>query len=552
MNRRNFLDLLQVKTQAQDFSQLDRTLSGLTPYTGVWGMAEVTHLLKRTMFGVTVSDLNYLKTRTLTQAVDELLNTNLTPPLPPVNNYNNASSDPDVPEGQTWVNAPVSKNGKINNLRSASLISWWVGLQLNQSRSITEKMVLFWHNHFVTQGPNINHAGYLYKYNVLLRSNALGNFKFFVKQVTINPAMLVYLNGNLNVKGAPDENYGRELQELFTIGKGPNSLYTEDDVKAAAKILTGYKDDVLNQTYIFNSLQHDVTDKQFSSFYQNALIQGGAGSDGEKELDTMIEMLFKQDELALYICRKLYRFFVYYQIDASIEANVIVPLAAIFRNNNYEIKPVLTALFNSEHFFDVLNRGCLIKSPIDFTIGLCREYGVAFSDPLINYVQAYELWQLIYGLSEDINQELGNPPNVAGWPAYYQEPQYHELWINSDTLPKRNKFSDNMIANGYTKNGNKIVIDPLHFAATLSNPRDPNTLISDSLNLLYMINVSQDTKDYLKSQILLSGQTNDGYWTSAWDAYIIDKTNKSNMTIVFNRLKALYKYIMNLSEYQLS
>jgi len=541
-----------VKPTEQDFSHIDRTRSGLTPYNGIWGTTEVIHLLKRTMFGVTVADLNYFKSRTLAQAVDELLNTNLTPPLPPVNNYNLTSSDPDVPEGQTWVNAPVSNVSKINNLRSLSLISWWTGLQLNQSRSITEKMVLFWHNHFVTQTPNIKHAGYLYKYNALLRTNALGNFKHFVKQVTLNPAMLVYLNGNLNVKGAPDENYGRELQELFTLGKGPNSLYTEDDVKAAAKILTGYKDDVLKQSYIFNSLQHDATDKQFSSFYQNALIKGAIGADGEKELDAMIEMLFKQDELALFICRKLYRFFVYYQIDASIETNVIVPLAAIFRNNNYDIKPVLVALFSSEHFFDVLNRGCVIKSPIDFTIGLCREYGVTFLDPVSNYVEAYELWQLVYSFSEDMNQELGNPPNVAGWPAYYQEPQYHELWINSDTLPKRNKFSDNMIANGYTKNGNKIVIDPLRFAATLSDPRDPNTLISDSLNLLYTITVSQDTKDYLKTQILLSGQTNDNYWTSAWDAYIMDKTNKSNMTIVFSRLKALYKYIMDLSEYQLS
>jgi uncharacterized protein (DUF1800 family) len=552
MKRRDFLSSFQVKTPQQDFSHIDTTMSGLSPYNGVWGTKEIIHLLKRTMFGATVADLNYFKTRTLAQAVDELLDTNLTPPLPPVNNYNTTSSDPDVPEGQTWVNAPASKTGKINNLRSLSLVSWWIGLQLNQNRSITEKMVLFWHNHFVTQVPNINHAGYLYKYNVLLRTNAVGNFKYFVKQMTLNPAMLVYLNGNLNVKGAPDENYGRELQELFTLGKGPNSLYTEDDVKAAAKILTGYKDDVSNQSYIFNSLQHDASDKQFSSFYQNTLIKGATGSNGEKELDLMIEMLFKQDELSLFICRKLYRFFVYYQIDPSTETNVIIPLASIFRNNNYDIKPVLMALFNSEHFFDALNRGCVIKSPIDFTIGLCREYGVSFPDPLVNYIEAYDLWQLISILSEDMNQELGNPPNVAGWPAYYQAPQYHELWINSDTLPKRNKFSDNMIANGYTKNGTKIVIDLLRFAASLSNPRDPNTLIDDSLNLLYMITVSKDTKDYLKTQILLSGQTNDNYWTSAWDAYVMDKTNKTNMTIVLTRLKALYKYIINLSEYQLS
>lgn len=552
MDRRDFLNTFQAKVPAQDFGQIERTGSGLAPYTGTWGTREVTHLLKRTMFGASLADVNYFKTKSLAQTIDELVNAPVNPPLPPVNNYSATIADPDVPAGETWVNAPHSKTAQINNLRAASLISWWTGLQLNQGRSITEKMVLFWHNHFVTQRPNINPPAYLYKYNALLRTHALGNLQSFVKQITVNPAMLVYLNGNVNVKGAPDENYARELQELFTMGKGPNSLYTEDDVKAAAKILTGYKDDLANQSYIFNPNKHDTGDKQFSAFYNNTVIKGMTGADGEKELDALLAMLFQQEEVALFICRKIYRFFVYYAIDAATEANVIVPLAAIFRNNKYDIKPVLTALFSSEHFFDVLNMGCVIKSPIDFTIGLCREYGVVFPDQQTNYVEAYGLWQFVFTLSRDMNQELGDPPNVAGWPAYYQEPQYHELWINSDTLPKRNKFSDNMIDKGYTKNGKKIVIDPLAFAATLPAPGDPNLLISDSLNLLYRIEVSQATKDYLKKQILLSGQTNDSYWTTAWDTYINDPTNTANKNIVLTRLKALYKYMMDLSEYQLS
>jgi uncharacterized protein (DUF1800 family) len=442
MDRRDFLTSFQAKAPEQDFSQIDRTRSGLAPYTGSWGTGEVTHLLKRTLFGATVADVNYFKTKTLAQTIDELVNATVPEPLPPVNNYNGTTADPDVPAGETWVNAAHVKTGNINNLRTNSLTSWWTGLQLNQGRSISEKMVLFWHNHFVTQRPNINPAGYLYKYNALLRANALGNFKDFVKQVTINPAMLVYLNGNVNVKAAPDENYARELQELFTMGKGPNSKYTEDDVKAAAKVLTGYKDDLTTHGYIFNSAKHDTTDKQFSSFYNNTVIKGLTGADGEKELDALLDMLFVQQEVALFICRKLYRFFVYYTIDAATETNVIEPLATIFRNNNYNIRPVLAALFSSEHFFDPLNRACVIKSPIDFSIGLCREYNVILPDGKTDYVNAYNVWSFIYTVSRDMNQELGNPPNVAGWAAYYQEPQFHELWINSDTLPKRNKFSD--------------------------------------------------------------------------------------------------------------
>ncbi|HRG51582.1 MAG TPA: DUF1800 domain-containing protein [Bacteroidia bacterium] len=552
MDRRDFLTSFQAKPTGQDFSHIDRTMNGLTPYSGTWGTDEVTHLLKRTMFGAAVADVNYFKTKTLTQAIDELINGIVADPLPPINNYNDKIADPDVPAGETWVNAAHSKDGTINNQRTNSLTSWWIGLQLNQGRSITEKMVLFWHNHFVTERPNINPAGYLYKYNALLRTHALGNFKDFTKQITLNPAMLVYLNGNVNVKSAPDENYGRELQELFTMGKGPDSKYTEDDVKAAAKVLTGYKDDIPTHGYIFNPNKHDTNDKKFSAFYNNTVIKGQTGVDGEKELEALLDMLFAQNEVALFICRKLYRFFVYYTIDGATEANVIVPLATIFRNNNYNIRPVLAALFSSEHFFDPLNRACVIKNPADFTVGLCREFNVVFPDAKTDYVNAYNLWNFVYTISRDMNQEMGNPPNVAGWPAYYQEPQYHELWINSDTLPKRNRFSDTMIANGYTKSGKKLVIDPIAFALTLSEPGNPNTLISDSLNLLYLIDVSQNTKDYLKTQVLLSGQSSDAYWTKAWDNYISDTTNTSYKNIVLTRLRALYKYIMDLSEYQLS
>jgi uncharacterized protein (DUF1800 family) len=552
MNRKEFLTPFQKKVTQQDFSRLDRTRSGLNPYNGVWGVTQVAHLLKRTMFGATRSDINYFLSKTVTASVDELVNTVIPAPAPPVNNYNSSAADADVPAGQTWVNAATSVTNNVNAQRVFSLISWWTGLQLNQGRSITEKMVLFWHNHFVTQPQTINHPAYLYKYNELLRKEALGNFKTFVKEITLNPAMLVYLNGNANINTAPDENYGRELQELFTMGKGPASLYTEADVKAAAKVLTGYKDDKTTQSYLFNPAKHDSSNKQFSSFYNNTVITGLAGAAGEQELDSLINMLFQQDELALFMCRKLYRFFVYYTIDAAAEANVIVPLATIFRNNNYDIKPVLLALFNSEHFYDAMSIACVIKSPIDFIVGLCREFGVVFPDPATNYVEAYSLWRLLNKTSLGMIQELGNPPNVAGWAAYYQEPQYHELWINSDTLPKRNKFSDTLIGNGFTQNGKTIVIDPIAFADTMTNPGDPNLLVSDSLSNIYMIGISQTSKDYIKTQILLSGQSTDSYWTNAWNLYKADTTNVANKNIVLTRLKAMYKYIMDLSEYQLS
>jgi hypothetical protein len=246
----------------------------------------------------------------------------------------------------------------------------------------------------------------------------------------------------------------------------------------------------------------------------------------------------------------LYRFFVYYTIDDTTEANVIAPLADIFRTNNYEIKPVLLALFTSQHFFDPLNKGCVIKSPVDLYAGVCREFEIIFPADS-DYVNAYYMWDYIRATAATISQNIGDPPNVAGWPAYYEAPQYHELWINTDTLPKRNQFTDTMIANGYSRNGKIIVIDPIAYTMKLSNPGDPNILISDVLLQLYAIDVSAAVVDFLKS-ILLSGQVADHYWTDAWNAYKLTPTDASLKKIVVTRLTALYKYIMDLPEYQLS
>lgn len=521
----------------------------LNPYTGTFGTNELVHLLKRTLFGVKQSDIAAFAGKSLNAVVDALLTTTAAP-SPPVNNYNSSSyTDVNVPAGTTWVNAPYS-DGTADSLRTTSYKAWWLGQMVKQTPSIQEKMVLFWHNHFSTQTATVADSRYEYKHNALLRSYALGNFRQLTKQVTIDPAMLRYLNGYVNVKTAPDENYGRELQELFTIGKGPNSHYTEDDVKAAARVLTGFTVNANTITSGFDATKHDTANKQFSAFYNNTVITGKTGAAGATEVDDMLDMIFATNECAMFICRYIYRFFVYYEIDDATEANVITPLAAVFRNNNYEIKPVLKALFTSDVFFDQLAMGCIIKSPVDFFVGCCREFEVAFPADS-DYVNAYYMWDYLRSQAATIAQNIGDPPNVAGWPAYYQAPQYHELWINTDTFPKRNQFTDTMIGNGYTRNGKTLVIDPVAYTNKLSNPADPNVLISDVLTQLYTVPVSSDVVNFLKS-ILLSSQLADHYWTDAWNAYKLTPTDASLKKIVVTRLSALYKYIMDLPEYQLS
>jgi uncharacterized protein (DUF1800 family) len=526
----------------------------LQAYQGTWTENEVSHLLKRTMFGAKKSDIDYFKTKTLAAAVDELVNTVYPLPSPPVKDYVTTGAltapDTNILPGETWVNDP-NNDGTILSRRVASFKKWWIGVMISQNRSVNEKMTLFWHDHFSTETGNVSNSQYVYKHHTLLRQNALGNFKTLTRAVTTDPAMLIYLNGQYNTAGAPDENYGRELQELFCCGKGPNSQYTEADVKAAAKVLTGWQNNATAISSVFTPSRHDTTNKQFSAFYNNTIIQGRTGATaGAAEIDDLMTMIFNTQEVAKYICRCLYRWFVYYNITDTIETNIITPLATIFRNNNYEIKPVLIALFNSEHFFDPLNRGCQIKSPVDLVIGTCREYNVAFASST-DYATNYTLWNYLLSWLINLQQNIGDPPDVSGWKAYYQVPQFYELWINSDTLPKRNQLTDTMITSGYTANGVKMLIDPVAFAQTLPNPGDPNVLIDDSLRILFKIDVAADFKAQLKKDILLAGQVTDSYWTAAWNEYIAKPSDTVNTNIVKTRLQSLYKYFMNMAEYQL-
>jgi hypothetical protein len=314
-------------------------------------------------------------------------------------------------------------------------------------------------------------------------------------------------------------------------------------------------------SYTFDATQHDTTNKTFSAFYGNRVITGQTGAKGALELDGMLEMIFAHREVAAHICRKLYRWFVYYEIDAAAELNVIQPLADIFRTNNYDIRPVLKALFSSEHFFDPANYGCVIKSPADFVIGMAREFNIAFP-PATDLVAQYTAWLYLAGLSNNGNvigmakleQELGDPPSVSGWTAYYQAPQFHEQWINTDTYPKRERLVDSMLtATGYALGGGKkIAIDPVNFTASFgTRAADPNFLIADALQILYRVPQLQRFTDYLKS-ILLSNQASDHYWTDAWNAYLAAPTNTTALNAVTTRLTAFYKAIVNQPDYHLS
>ena len=534
---------------------LIRTQRGIEPILPAdWNSKSAAHLLRRTMFGPTRAEIQQASS----QSLDATLTALFAPqpvPDPPV-------GPAPLLAGQTWVNSAFDATN--DGTYSAYLKAWWIGLMINQGMSIREKMTLFWHNHFPTELDTVADSRYLYRQLDLFRRNALGNFKQLTKLVSLDPAMLRYLNGDTNIVGHPNENYGRELQELFTIGKGPEiaqgnyTNYTEDDVQAAAKVLTGYTDIGYRVTTdasissTFTPSRHDSTNKQFSSAYGNKIIAGRTGADGAKELDDMLEMIFAQTDadgvsrVAKYVCRKLYRWFVYYDIDATTEQNVIVPLARIMMTSNFEVQPVLDALFRSANFYDDNNIGCMIKNPVDFIAGTIRQLGVAV--PAMTDSSYYRGFNDLRTRAANLQLNLLDPPNVAGWQAYYQVPDFYEVWISTTTLPLRGQFTD-LLFTGVSG----LALDRLAFAKTMGNPGDPYQLIADLAGALLPIPLTQTQKDYLMYNAMGLKQMDEYEWTAVWNAYWAPggqtTANKNN---ALKSLDPLLKFMFRMAEFQLS
>ncbi len=537
-----------------NYRTLDIT-AGISPYVGEFGKRQQAHLIKRTQFGCTPEALNSIAGLTLSQTLASILQAD-SAPSPPVNDYNGADElgiDPDIPFGETWISAAF--NEEFEGARNISLKSWWIRQMLDQPNTIHEKMILFWHSFLPIQVWDVFISKASYQYAEMLRRNALGNFKTMIRELTLDPAMLIYLNGAFNNREAPDENYGRELQELFCIGKGPGSAYTEQDVQSASKILTGWtlnwetlENEAIPTSY-FEPWLHETSDKQFSSFYGNRIISGREGEAGAEELDELLEMLFANDESAVHLARRLYTFFVYNSISETTEQNVIIPLAQIIRENDFNILPAIEVLLGSEHFYHEEIIGAQIKNPTDFTFGYWRTLGLPLdtrnsSEAFLS--QAGLLWQI-----SQIGMEIGDPPSVAGWPAYYQAPQFDKSWITTDSITNRALQTDSMVFWGfYVSEDRQIQLDILSFLERLDRPDDINLMIEEVSVLLLGITLDQSQVDLIKN-ILLTGQQNDNYWNTAWNLYMQDKSNIEYQNVLLNRLRPAFQQLLQQGESQL-
>ncbi len=525
----------------------------LAPYTGTWTFEQAAHLLRRATFGPTYPQIKEATTKGLNATIT-LLFKDLPMPAPPVNH--NYAEDPTVPIGSTWINAPYNNSNNVRTYRNQSLRGWTMGLMLNEGVSIREKLTLFWHNHFALNTMNINDPKFLYVYANTLRTFAWGNFRDLVKAITIDPAMLRMLNGNQNTKLAPNENYARELMELFTLGKGDlagpgdYTTFTEQDVLAMAKVLTGWRDKghysndpAMTVGSYFQADRHDTSVKQLSHRFNNVTV----ANKGDKEYSDLVDIIFQKTEVSKFISRKLYRWFVYYEIDAATEQNVIAPMAQLLIDNNYNIKPVLQALLKSDHFYNILNVGPLIKNPLDFIASAFKPLQVAFPTDL---APQYNAWLVLFRLGPIMQMEYYNVPDVAGWKAYYQEPAFYRIWINASTLAPRMNYTNTMIGNGYNVNNFRVKIDVLKLAKTLDDPTNPIHVVEEFAKILFPQPLTAAQLTALK-EILIPGLP-DYEWGVEYTEYLEKPMDTTLAKAIETKLRNLLKAMLTMPEFYLS
>jgi uncharacterized protein (DUF1800 family) len=580
----------------------------LPEYSGTLGQKRAAHLLRRATFGATKSQIDAFAALTPAQAVTQLYRQALPPqPLP---------IDPKT--GQTWLGVPNTPNTDANSKDDvlqecfkgwfvAQMMSTGIAPDLSLAYSSREKIVLFLHTHFTTIQSKVASSKALYFQNQLLRIFALDalsldpkiNIKELTVRLSIDNAMLKLLDGDLNVKGSPNENYARELHELYTIGRGlegtlpPSTgqgdyiLFTEQDVQAAAKVLSGWQADddfatLDTETNLprgkvkgsaTNASSHDNTPKQFSARFNNAVIQGkttlmnGGNATEASALDEirqLIDQIYSKPETAKNICWKIYRFFVYapHTKDASIALDnaIITEMANTLVASNYKIQPVIENLLRSQHFYEAGagvkddNFGGVIKSPIDLVMGTLRMFGVQLPNMTTDTANFYKATADIIGTVGSLGMNFYEPYDVAGYDAYHQFPIYHRAWITPNYLARRYDFIRSIVMSSqqgmFTINVYTFVKN--NFSASAPNAR--NLIIEMSKYFLPLTdNLSFDdaTDDtatltakrvnYFKSRFLQ--QFDEAYWTTRWNQDAID---------LRDQLEFLFNAMLQSPEYQLA
>lgn len=555
-------------------------MPSLAPHTGTLGKRLAAHLLRRVTFGPTRAEIDQFANMTVTQAVDAISGAAGFAPPP----------DPIAPnKSGTWVwGNDASKNSSAGNnpgdyLTHTYLSGWYIDEAFeNKPPHIVQKMVFFLHTIFATDHHSKKSVNQ-YHQMALFRHYANGSVKNVARKIIMDNQMIIYLDSENNTVFAPNENFGREILELFTILKGPQigpgnyTNYTEYDVQQAARVFTGIKqqsistnpstrdsDTGLAKGTILMS-HHDTGNKTFSSAFNNKTIVGGSNTTSVyQEFDEFIDMVFDQLATAVSYVRRLYRFFVHYNITPAVEQDIIQPLAADLKNNGYNLMPVIKKLLKSEHFYDMDDTnagdeviGGIISSPLEFFVKTLRFFQIAPpSESANSYKHYHEFYRdtVLRFILLNMDMDLWSPPSVAGYNAYHQAPSFSKAWISANTLPFRYKFVDMLYS------GNKILIawSSLHTSfnvmdfvdssspVNISDPRTPSTLVQEIVDYVFPEGIPTNRFNYFKDDMLL-GNYSELEWADEWDDYQLTGDD----SVVKPQIEKLIRAIIQSPEYQI-
>jgi uncharacterized protein (DUF1800 family) len=349
-----------------------------------WDLRKAGHLYRRASFGATWADLETALKLGPEKTIDVLL-----------------QGGPGQEEFDRETRPLAESIGRTNNGQQAR--AWWLYRMLYTPHPLREKLTLFWHNHFATSNSKVNNAGFMLVQYELLRRHALGNFRTLLQEMSQDPAMLVWLDTSLSKKGKPNENYARELMELFSLGIGN---YTEQDIREAARAFTGWE--IQTGAAHFNARQHDDTDKSV------------LGQTGKWKGEDIVRICLEQKSAPVFITGKLYRFLISETVPAAPE--LLQPLADDFRKSDYDFGALLKRMLRSNLFFSQAVYRTRIKSPVDFALGIVRG--------LEGRIGTTALAAAL----ESLGQSVFYPPSVKGWDG-------GPTWLNGQTLLYRQNLA---------------------------------------------------------------------------------------------------------------
>lgn len=538
----------------------------ISAYTGKLGRNLAAHLLRRTTYAPTSSLIDEFAEKTATEAVNELL------VFQPISNKPVA---PDL--SVTWIDNETTPPGHIETDLRAYVIGWMT-YNMHFDRSLRSSMILFLHqNWFVSGAEGMSQT--LYDYLKLLEFYALGSYKTLAKKMCRDNRMLLYLDGHYNTGDSPNENYAREFLELFTIGKGAQidvdnyTNYTEEDVKAAAKVLSGYryqldnseKDPDTGIRYCrVNPPRHSGVDKVFSSCFGTSgiTIPGSNTEEGmDMELELFVNMVFDQIATARNISRKLYRYFVHRTISDDVESDIIEPMAVALMTNNYNLSVVLSLLLQSRHFYgldssDYPNNvfGSMVKSPLELVLQTINFFGVSPFD----YPGATpdSIWEGFYrtSLHKYFLPNAGFPffktATVAGYPAYYLAPLWDRNWFDNATITQRFFLGRCLVENKrlpFSKSAFRAQLNMVTWVReNIDDPSDAKAIVNFLTTYLFPLPPDEQRKNYFLYDVLLGSLSLES-WSIAWNEYVSTGTTE----VVKPCLESLVKALLSAQEYQL-